>query len=274
MLSTPDNPPATCYVPAAVPVAAPGRLPEPATAPDTPGDEPHDADTQLSWAAYALDGRLNVAYFATERYYASFPAGAIVLDVGCGAGDQLQALLDRGCTGLGLEVTEACLAAARATGRPVIRARAEAIPRATASVDGIVFRAVLPYVGDEAQTFAELARVLRPGGRLEAEYIGLGYALRDLVLGRTLRARYYGLRSLANSLLVELLGRRLPGWHGDTAYVTPRRLARHYARSGLRLVAHTPSPTFLGLPVFLYHAVERAGPRERSVTRGPVVRAD
>ena len=194
--------------------------------------------------------------------------------MGCGAGDQLQALLDRGCVGLGLEVTDACLAAARAQGRPVVRAPAEAIPCDTASVDGIVFRAVLPYVRDEAQAFAELARVLRPGGRLEAEYIGLGYALRDLVLGRTLRARYYGLRALVNSLLVELVGRRLPGWHGDTAYVTRRRLARHYARSGLRLVAHTPSPTFLGLPVFLYHAVERVAARARPAQRGPAIRAD
>ena len=212
-----------------------------------------------------LDGRLNEAYFETDRYYAGFPAGSFVLDVGCGIGHQLQQLLDRGCRGLGTEVDDWCLAEARARGRPVVRAPAEALPREAGSVDGVVFRAVfravlravLPYTVED-RAFAEIARVLRPGGRLEAEYLGLGFALRDLLLGRSVRKRYYGLRALVNSALVALVGRPLPGKYGDTAYVTHGRLARHYARHGLALRVHTPSPTFLGLPVFIYHSVERA----------------
>jgi hypothetical protein len=42
-------------------------------------------------------------------------------------------------------------------------------------------------------------------------------------------------------------------------YVTHGRLAALYARHGFALRAHTPSPTFLGLPVFIYHAAERVG---------------
>jgi SAM-dependent methyltransferase len=213
-------------------------------------------DGQLSWAPYVRDGREHEAYFATERYYASFPAGSFVLDVGCGVGFQLQQLLDRGCHGLGTEVDDRALAHAREKGRPVVRAPAEALPLGAASVDGIVFRAVLPFT-DEHRAFAELARVLRPGGRLEAEYLGPGYGLRDLLLGRSLGARYYGARALVNSLLMVLAGRKLPGKFGDVAYVTPGRLQRHYARHGFVLRTHTPSPTFLGLPVFIYHAVER-----------------
>ena len=215
-----------------------------------------EADGQLSWAPYVLDGRLNEAYFETPRYYASFPPGSFVLDVGCGIGHQLQELLDRGCRGVGTEVDDWCLAEAGAQGRPVVRAPAESLPLESASVDGVVFRAVLPYTVED-RAFAEIARVLRPGGRLEAEYLGLGFALRDLLLGRSVRKRYYGLRSLVNSALRAVVGRTLPGKYGDTAYVTHGRLARHYRRHGLALRLHTPSPTFLGLPVFVYHSVER-----------------
>jgi SAM-dependent methyltransferase len=212
---------------------------------------------RLSWAPYVRDGRTHEHYFATERYYASFPPGSFVLDVGCGPGDQLRQLLDRGCRGLGTEVDAWCLARAREAGVPVVRAPAEALPCESGTVDGVVFRGVLPFT-DEARAFAEIARVLRPGGRLEAEYLGLGFAVRDLLLGRKLLERVFGLRALVNSVLMVLAGRKLPGKYGDTAYVTHGRLARHYARHGLTLVTHTPSPTFLGLPVFIYHAVERA----------------
>ena len=213
-------------------------------------------DGQLSWAPYALDGRDNPDYFGTERYFSGFPPGAVVLDVGCGTGYDLQKLLDRGCTGWGVEVHEPSLAAGLEKGRPLLRAPAEALPFEAGSADGVIFKGVLPFT-DEDRAFAELARVLRPGGRLEALYLGVGYGLRDLLLGRDLRERYYGLRALVNSALMALAGRKLPGKYGDVAYVTPGRLARHYARFGVTLLAHAPSPTFLGFPVFLYHAAER-----------------
>ena len=212
----------------------------------------------LSWAAYVLDGRDNPDYFDSERYFASFPPGAHVLDVGCGTGYELQKLLDRGCTGAGVEVNDWSLEQAAAKGRPVHRAPAEALPFPDASFDGVIFKGVLSFT-DEDRAFAEIARVLRPGGRLEALYQGPGFALRDLLLGRSARKRIYGARSLANSVGVALAGLRLPGWLGDTAHVTHGRLARHYRRYGLRLVTHTPSPTFLGLPVYIYHSAERTG---------------
>ena len=216
-------------------------------------DPSHPQDDELSWEAYVLGD-----YFSTPRYFASFPPGAAVLDVGCGTGYELQKLLDRGCTGWGVEVNDWSLEQAQAKGRPVRRAPAEALPFEAASFDGVIFKGVLPLT-DEDRAFAEVARVLRPGGRLEALYLGPGFALRDVLLGRSARKRFYGARSLANSAGVALAGLRLPGWLGDTAHVTHARLARHYRRHGFRLLAHTPSPTFLGLPVYIYHSAERTG---------------
>jgi SAM-dependent methyltransferase len=213
---------------------------------------------ELSWAAYALDGRQNVDYWRTERLYQRFPPGSFVVDVGCGNGWILAEAVGRGCRGVGTEVFQELVDATRARGCEAVLAPAEALPLADASADGAVFAGVLPFT-EEDRALAELARVLRPGGRVEAYYLGPGYGLRDLLLGRTLRKRYYGLRALVNTALTALAGRKLPGRYGDVAYVTPGRLAALYARHGFALRAHTPSPTFLGLPVFIYHAADRVG---------------
>ena len=221
----------------------------------TIGTPDHDA-LELNWEAYALDGRVNADYWRSERFYAVFAPGSFIVDVGCGNGWILQEALARGCRGLGTEVYPELIEMARARGCDAVLAPAEAIPVETESADGVIFAGVLPFT-DEDAAFAELARVLRPGGRMEAYYLGPGFALRDLVLNRHLRKRYYGARVLANTVLNSVAGRRLPGKYGDAAFVTPGRLATLYARHGFTLRLHTPSPTFLGQPVFIYHSVER-----------------
>ena len=213
---------------------------------------------ELSWAEYALDGRVNADYWRSERFYARFAPGAFVVDVGCGNGWLLNEVVGRGCRGVGTEVYDALVEQTRARGCEAVRAPAEALPLAAGSADGAIFAGVLPFT-DEDAALSELARVLRPGGGLEAYYLGPGYGLRDLLLGRTLRKRYYGARGLVNMLLQAVTGRKLPGKYGDVAYVTAGRLAALYARHGFVLHTHTPSPTFLGLPVFIYHAANRGG---------------
>ena len=221
---------------------------------------------ELSWAYYALDGRAHPHYFWSDGYLASFPPGAQVADIGCGNGWALQVLRDRGCHVVGTEVADDCLRDAHAAGRLVAKAGAEAIPLASNSMDAVVFGGVLPFT-EEDQAFAELARILRPAGRMEAYYLGIGFAVRDLLLGVSLRNRYFGLRALINTLSMETFGRKLPGKFGDTVYVSHRRLAQLYARHGFVLKRHTPSPTFLGMTVFIYHSVERVGALTSAATQ-------
>jgi hypothetical protein len=67
----------------------------------------------------------------------------------------------------------------------------------------------------------------------------------------------YGVRTLANSAIFFLTGKRLPGFLGDTIMQTSSRLQALYGMNGLALSKETPSPRFLGWPVFIYHDVRR-----------------
>ena len=101
--------------------------------------------------------------------------GQRVLDVATGTGMVAFALAARGCEVVGLDQSEQMLAAARAKldARPELRDRvrfvvgeAERLPFGDAEFDALTFTYLLRYVDDRPATMAELARVVKPGGRI------------------------------------------------------------------------------------------------------------
>jgi demethylmenaquinone methyltransferase/2-methoxy-6-polyprenyl-1,4-benzoquinol methylase len=101
--------------------------------------------------------------------------GRRVLDVATGTGMVALALAARGCEVVGLDQSESMLAAARAKlgARPELRDRvrfvvgeAERLPFADGEFDALTFTYLLRYVDDRAATMGELARVVKPGGRI------------------------------------------------------------------------------------------------------------
>src|ERR1700730_11501213 len=100
----------------------------------------------------------------------------IVLDVASGTGLVARALRERyGCDVVGLDRSADMLAAA-ATGNghmPLVRARAESLPFPDGSFDHLTFTYLMRYVDDPAATMRELARVVRPGGRVAALDFGV-----------------------------------------------------------------------------------------------------
>ena len=110
-------------------------------------------------------------------------AGDIVLDIGSGSGtDTLIASTLTGARGkvYGLDMTRAMLdklrrniAAMGAQNVEPIEGNAEEIPLPDASIDAVTSNGVLNLVPDKARAFAEIARVLKPGGRLQIADISL-----------------------------------------------------------------------------------------------------
>jgi demethylmenaquinone methyltransferase/2-methoxy-6-polyprenyl-1,4-benzoquinol methylase len=116
---------------------------------------------------------------------AAIDAGAEerVLDVATGTGMVAQELVRRyGCTVVGLDQSPGMLARARArlARDPGLAARvtliegeAERLPFADGEFDHLTFTYLLRYVEDPAATVAELARVVRPGGRIATLEFGV-----------------------------------------------------------------------------------------------------
>ena len=100
-----------------------------------------------------------------------------VLDVATGTGMVAQALHDRyGCTVVGLDPSADMLAVARTRGgvyETIVEGRAEALPFPDASFDHLSFTYLLRYVDDPAATMRELARVVKPAGRVAMVEFGL-----------------------------------------------------------------------------------------------------
>jgi demethylmenaquinone methyltransferase/2-methoxy-6-polyprenyl-1,4-benzoquinol methylase len=101
--------------------------------------------------------------------------GGVVLDVASGtAGVAIQLAGRTGARVLGVDLTEQMLrrgkdsvSAAGQSGRIcLVAGRAEQLPLPDASVEALTFTYLLRYVADPQATLAELARVVRPGGRV------------------------------------------------------------------------------------------------------------
>jgi demethylmenaquinone methyltransferase/2-methoxy-6-polyprenyl-1,4-benzoquinol methylase len=101
----------------------------------------------------------------------------VVLDVATGTGLVAVGLARRyRCRVVGLDRSADMLAeASRHDGliAGLVNARAEGLPFADATFDHVTFTYLLRYVDDPAATVRELARVLKPGGRLAAVEFGV-----------------------------------------------------------------------------------------------------
>jgi SAM-dependent methyltransferase len=183
--------------------------------------------------------------------------GSRVLDVGCGDGELLEALQRDGFDAVGVEIDQELIVAASARGVRVSFGSAECLPFAAASFDAVVCSVVVPYT-DQRRAVAEWARVLVPGGIVNATYHGTGYGVHYLLAPpEGWRSRFYGARMLINTGAYALSGRRLPGFMGDTLCQTSAQMHRAYERSGLVLEQAVVIDWALGRPRFLFHGLRK-----------------
>ncbi len=140
--------------------------------------------------------------------------GNAALDVGCGVGDDVRLLADVvGPTGraAGIECNEALLEEARARGLGVefVAADAHTMPFADDEFDAARVERALQHMADPAAVVLEMARVVRPGGRIvamEPDWDTTVVSGADLELTRAI------LRACADRVRHPDAGCRLPEW--------------------------------------------------------------
>ncbi len=110
------------------------------------------------------------------------PMGARVLDLGAGFGGPAHWLRGAGADVLAVDLEQAnCLRCRQqnpALPMPTLRADAVSLPLADASFDGVIAWCMLGFVEEQAALFADVARVLKPGGRFGVDV----YTVRDPAL--------------------------------------------------------------------------------------------
>ena len=123
-----------------------------------------------------------------------------VLDSGCGTGELCGRLVDRGARASGIDLCPGLVARARSLtpGSRLAQADAQALPFATGRFDLATSVLVLHYLADPGRALAELARVVRPGGRL---------IVCDRICSSdpVLRAAQIGVERLRNPLIQRIL---------------------------------------------------------------------
>jgi demethylmenaquinone methyltransferase/2-methoxy-6-polyprenyl-1,4-benzoquinol methylase len=109
--------------------------------------------------------RMDVGWRRTAVRSLGLGPGATVLDLACGTGDLCRELAKQGLRPIGADLSFGMLAAAR-TDAPLFQGDVLRLPLPDACVDGVTCGFALRNFESLPPFFAELARVVRPGGRI------------------------------------------------------------------------------------------------------------
>jgi ubiquinone/menaquinone biosynthesis C-methylase UbiE len=207
----------------------------------------HDDYLQLEWEKFVSDpSRARATRAATAQMEVKH-----VLDVGCGAGQELLPfVMDGRALGVGIDISPTAgqvgreKLAAHAPGARVhfLRGSAEELAFPDGVFDTVICRLALPYTHN-AKALAEASRVLRPGGRYLLKIHGARFYL-DL-LKRALKSRnvmsmIYASRVLVAGSIYHVLRRqprtRIPG---PETFQSEWLLRRELRRYGLSILSES-----------------------------------
>ena len=145
--------------------------------------------------------------------------GALLVDIGCGAGLLAPHLRGKGYRHVGVDLSASALRQAREHGVAAVRGDALRLPLRDGCADVVAAGEILEHVVDLGAAVREIARVLAPGGLLVLD-----------TLAATRRCRF-----VAIELAERLPGLAPRGVHDPALLVDREELVRLAAAAGIRL---------------------------------------
>lgn len=190
------------------------------TRPLPPNDPRQYDDLAGEW--WRPDGAFALLHWLAEARARLMPpaarSGAVLVDLGCGAGLLTPYVKDKGYQHVGVDLVRSALEQAAEHGLAPMQADATALPLADRCADVVSAGEVLEHVPQWPLAVAEACRVLRPGGLLVLD------TLNDTALSRLIAVR---------------LADRMPGLphglHDPHLLVNARALVAECARYGVSL---------------------------------------
>ncbi len=178
--------------------------------------QPHGPLAMLQWIAVK---RAELVPMATR-------VGAVLVDLGCGAGLLAPNLVGKGYVHIGVDLNEQALAIAADHGVTVLRGDVLSIPLPDQIADVVCAGEILEHVADHIQAVNEACRLLRPGGTLVIDTIAA-----------TRLARF-----VAVTVAERIPGGAPRGIHDPKLFVDRRELIECCAQQGvtLRLIGLRP----------------------------------
>jgi 2-polyprenyl-6-hydroxyphenyl methylase/3-demethylubiquinone-9 3-methyltransferase len=202
-----------------------------------PGLAPNDVRQyeELSEEWWKPGGVFMMLHWLAEARAALLPpagrAGAVLVDLGCGAGVLAPRVAPLGYHHVGVDLVGVSLRQAREHGVTPVLADVARLPLADGCADAVSAGEILEHVTDPARVIAEACRILRPGGTLVLDTIN-----------KTAVARF-----VAVGLGERVVGMAPRGIHDPNLFVPPRVLIDECARNGVRLQVRGIRPAVPGL---------------------------
>ncbi|HEX4702668.1 MAG TPA: methyltransferase domain-containing protein [Pseudonocardiaceae bacterium] len=202
-------------------------------APDVVRNDPAQYD-ELVEQWWRPHGQFAMLHWLAAARAALIPAatrpGALLVDLGCGAGLMAPHLAGLGYQHVGVDITRSALEHAEGHGVTAVRADVCAVPLAGGCADVVTAGEILEHVTDLPAAVGEACRLLRPGGLLVVD-----------TLADTLISRF-----VAVTLGERVPGGPPPGIHDPALFVNRRKLVAECARHGVALALRGIRPSLAG----------------------------